>query len=141
MTSDNFVSRLKLKEDFQRKAREEEIKWKQRSRCKWLKEGCHGMASTRRRNRILSLMDGEKRLEGKDEIVKHIENYFSSLYSQEVLERPSLDNMEFSKLNKEEALWLERNFEEEEIRKAIFDLGRDKAPGPNGYPMAFFQHF
>lgn len=31
--------RLSLKEDFVRKVREEEIKWKQRSRCKWLNDG------------------------------------------------------------------------------------------------------
>eukprot|EP00268_Persea_americana_P057790 TRINITY_DN69426_c0_g1_i1.p1 TRINITY_DN69426_c0_g1~~TRINITY_DN69426_c0_g1_i1.p1 ORF type:complete len:137 (-),score=31.04 TRINITY_DN69426_c0_g1_i1:248-658(-) len=114
MSSEEFMRRLILKEDFQQKSMEEEIKWRQRSRCKWLTEGdkntifFHGFAFARRRRTKLSLVDGEKRLEGKDEIVKHIEDYFGSLYSQEVLERPSLDNMEFSKLKKEEALWLGR---------------------------------
>lgn len=29
--------------------------------------------------------------------------------------------------------------DEEEVRQAIFDLECDKAPGPDGFPMAFFQ--
>ena len=63
---EDFVRRLNLKEDLCRKVREEEIKWKQRSRCKWLKGDkntklFHGMASARRRkNIILSLMDGRR---------------------------------------------------------------------------------
>ena len=31
--------KLNLKEEFHIKIREEEIKWRQRSRCRWLKEG------------------------------------------------------------------------------------------------------
>lgn len=38
-------------------------------------------------------------------------------------------------------MWLERNFEEEEIRTAAFDHGGDKAPGLDGYLMAFLQRF
>ena len=63
--------------------------WRQRSRCKWLKEGdkntnfLHKFASSRKRiNRIASLMDGDRRLESKEDITKHIEDYFTSLYSR-----------------------------------------------------------
>ena len=74
--------------------------------------------------------------EGRDEIVQHILNYFSFLWN-----RPSLDNLEFARLETEEAQWLERRFEEEEVRAAIFALVGDKALGPDGFPMAFFQCF
>lgn len=30
--------------------------------------------------------------------------------------------------------WLERKFEEEEVRTTIFAMKGDKAPGPDGYP-------
>ena len=128
--------RLDLKEELQRNLRKEEIRWKQRSRCNWLKEGdkntkfFHGMASSKRRaNRIVSIMDGRKRLEKKEEIKSHIIEYFQSLYTDGGWERPHLGNIAFEVIGEEEAKWLERNFEEEEVRQAIFDLARDKAPG------------
>lgn len=35
----------------------------------------------------------------------------------------------------------ERMFEEDEVKEAVFAMGGDKAPGPNGFPIAFFQMF
>ena len=35
--------------------------------------------------------------------------------------------------------WLERPFEEEEIKKAIFECDRSRAPGPDGFILALFQ--
>lgn len=35
--------------------------------------------------------------------------------------------------------WLERPFDKEEIRKAVFHMERDEASSPNGFTMAFFQ--
>lgn len=37
------------------------------------------------------------------------------------------------------ASWLERPFEEEEIKKGIQDCCRDKSPGPDGYALALYQ--
>ena len=102
----------------------------------------HGLASSiKRANMISSIMEGHNRLEKKEEIIKHIEDYFASLYTDEGWERPTLDNMEFDVIGEDWAQWLERKFEEEEVRQAIFNLAGDKAPGPDGFPMAFFQQF
>lgn len=72
LSEDDFGRILHLKEDYLKKVKEEEIKWKQRSRCQWLKDGdrnskfFHGMASVRSRtNRISTLMNAEERLERK----------------------------------------------------------------------------
>ena len=35
--------------------------------------------------------------------------------------------------------WLERPFNDEEIKEAVFDCDGDKSPGPDGYSMAVFQ--
>jgi hypothetical protein len=50
-----------------------------------------------------------------------------------------LDNLEFDMLNGEEASSLENPFEEREVREAIIGMDRDKAPGPDGFSMTFFQ--
>lgn len=101
-----------------------------------------GVASSRKRiNRIFSLVDWERRLESKEEIVKHNEEYFVSLYSKDLWERSSLDNLEFGKIGDGKAQTLERNFEEEEFCEAIFAFAGDKDLGPDAFPMACFQRF
>ena len=62
-----------------------------------------------------------------EDIVRCIFDYFSSIYSEE--EWRSARKM---------LLWLERDFEEVEVKAAIFDLSMDKAPGPDGFTMTFF---
>lgn len=86
---EELSKRLKLKEEFHRKLRQEEIHRKQRSRCKWLSEGdknikfFHGMASARQRvNRIYSIMGGDNRLVNKEDITNHVLEFFASLYSK-----------------------------------------------------------
>ena len=67
-------------------------------------------------------------MEKKEEIISHIKDYFKSLYIYEGWERPYLGNLAFEVIGEEEAKWLERKFEEEEVRQAVFDLAGDKAP-------------
>ena len=40
-------------------------------------------------------MDGQKRLKKKEDIIKHIEDYFTYLYADEGRERPLLYNLAF----------------------------------------------
>ena len=42
-------------------------------------------------------------------------------------------------ISSDKALWVERPFEEGEIFDVIQNFNGDKAPGPDGFPMAFFQ--
>ena len=53
--------------------------------------------------------------------------------------RPVLDDVEFSSISVEDAIWLDRPFEEEEVLGVINDFNDDKSPGPDGFSMAFFQ--
>lgn len=52
-----------------------------------------------------------------------------------------MTNLDFARIEDDKALRLERQFEEEEVQKAVFDLGSDKSSGPDGFPIAFFQFF
>ena len=48
--------------------------------------------------------------------------------------------LEFDRIGDMERVWLERKFEREEILQVVSDLEGDKAPGPDGFTMAFYQH-
>lgn len=69
-------------------------------------------------------------------------NRFKQLFG---MKRPTRFRIDFRKLleNKEneDLLQLERPFSLEEIKIVVFNLGRDKAPGPDGFPLQFFRQF
>ena len=52
--------------------------------------------------------------------------------------RPSLLELPFNEIELEDASKLEDVFLEEEIWTAISRLNGDKAPGPDGFPLAFW---
>ncbi|RVX15908.1 Transposon TX1 uncharacterized 149 kDa protein [Vitis vinifera] len=51
----------------------------------------------------------------------------------------SIEGLDWSPISEENALRLDSPFTEEEISKAIFQLNRDKASGPDGFTIAVFQ--
>lgn len=90
ISPEDYSRRLLLKLSFKKKVREEEIKWRQRSRLRWLLEGdrnskfFHSYASFRHKsNKIVVLMDGDQRREDKDSISNHIIQFIKSLYQKE----------------------------------------------------------
>ena len=75
----------------------------------------------------------------QDEIRDHIASFYGHLYVETDYGRPFLDGMQFSVISAEDAMWLERPFDEEEITGVVQGFNGDKAPGPNGFSLAFFQ--
>jgi hypothetical protein len=125
---------------------QEEICWRQKSRIRWLKEGdkCtkffHQVANANRRhNSIDSLIVNGSVSSDPNTINSHIVNFYESLFSEPSSWRPRMDNLEFEVLSGEEAASLEDPFEEREVREVILGMDRDKAPGPDGFTLAFFQ--
>jgi hypothetical protein len=72
-------------------------------------------------------------------ISSHIVNFYDALFSEPISWRPRVDNLEFEALSIDEAASLEDPFEEREVREVINSMDRDKAPGPDGFSLAFFQ--
>uniref|UniRef100_A0A2N9EFL4 Reverse transcriptase domain-containing protein n=1 Tax=Fagus sylvatica TaxID=28930 RepID=A0A2N9EFL4_FAGSY len=54
--------------------------------------------------------------------------------------RPYLEGIQFDAISAEDALWIERPFEETEIESVVQGCNGDKAPGPDGFSLAFFQN-
>ncbi|XP_077249006.1 uncharacterized protein LOC143888448 [Tasmannia lanceolata] len=133
----------KIKQEYQTILLHEEISWKQKSRVRWLAEGdkntayFHAIASARRRrNKIVVINKGGQMVSSKEGISSAIIEFYSNLYSSE---DPIPEDVAFSSLSLEDSSKLEVPFGEEEIEKALFSLPRDKAPGPDGFCLAFFQ--
>ena len=55
--------------------------------------------------------------------------------------RPCLNSLEFDSIGVEEAAKLEEMFSMEEVSSALSDLNGDKAPGSNGFPLAFWKFY
>jgi hypothetical protein len=65
--------------------------------------------------------------------------FYNSLFTEQFIWRPNLDDLSFDSIGEEEVIWLEKTFEECEVFEVMKALNSDKAPGPNGFTMAFFQ--
>ncbi|RVW27562.1 Transposon TX1 uncharacterized 149 kDa protein [Vitis vinifera] len=72
-------------------------------------------------------------------ITEEILLYFEKLYASPTGESWSVEGLDWSPISEKSALRLDSPFTEEEISKAIFQLDRDKAPGPDGFTIAVFQ--
>ena len=123
----------------------EETSWRQKSRVLWLKEGdnntkyFHKMAnSNRRRNYMKKVeVDGivhENVVDIRDNVVA----FYESLYQEKEAWRPSAEGLDFVSIGAEDGAHLEREFDREEVFTVLKDLKGDKAPGPDGFSMAFF---
>ena len=100
----------------------------------------HRMANSNRRNNCIeNLMIDGALLSNQDRIADHIEHFYMNLYSDQQVQRPFPDVLDFPRISGDNAVWLERPFEEAEIFEVIKEFNGDKSPGPDGFPMAFFQ--
>ena len=124
----------------------EEIHWRQLSRELWLKEGdrntgfFHRMANAHRRNNSLDRIKiNEVWMTEEQEVRGGIVNAFQRLLSKEPGWRADIEGLHLNRLNSYEAEVLELPFTEEEIHSALMEMNGDKAPGPDGFTVAFWQ--
>ena len=97
----------------------------------------HRMANSNRRNNCIeNLMIDWALLSNQDRIADHIEHFYMNLYSDQQVQRPFPDVLDFPRISGDNAVWLERPFEEAEIFEVIKEFNGDKSPGPDGFPMA-----
>jgi hypothetical protein len=124
----------------------EEVSWTQKSRALWIKEGdsntkfFHRLANSHRRhNTIEALVVDGQLIDDRTVIQYHIVEFDKKLYSEQYQWRPRVDNLSFLSIDKEDRIWMESEFEEDEIWAVFQNFKGDKAPEPDGFTMAFFQ--
>lgn len=67
-------------------------------------------------------------------MVSHFSNVFKDSYKR----RPMIKNLTHQSISPEARGNLERNFTEVEVKKAIINLGQDRAPRTDTFPIKFF---
>jgi mannosylglycoprotein endo-beta-mannosidase len=131
--------------------REEELKWYQRAKVKHLLEGdantkyYHLLANGRhRKTRIFQLEDGNNIISGDAQLKGHITNYFKNMFGPSEDSLIMLDESQTDDIPQVfdlENEYLTDAFSQEEVRAAIFQIEHNKAPGPDGFPLEFYQVF
>ncbi|XP_022007438.1 uncharacterized protein LOC110906644 [Helianthus annuus] len=133
--------------DLQEALLDEERFLKQKSKVDWLRAGDMNSAffhsSMKMKNhcsRIEVIKDSDGNLYEGDTVfhpfVKHYERFFGTQGDTSLIPAPDL----FSKrLSPQVAHHMIRQVSAEEVKRAMFGIGIDKAPGPDGYTAAFFK--
>jgi hypothetical protein len=88
------------------------------------------------------LQNGDITIQGDEELLKHATSYYNGLFGpgegNAMDVDPSLWSAE-NKVTEQENVELIKPFSEEEIKFAIFQMDKNKAAGPDGLPIEFFQ--
>ena len=70
-----------------------------------------------------------------------VREFFQQRFNEPEPIRPTLAGIPFLKINQQQNAMLVGRFEEEEVRKAIWECGGDKSPGPDGLNFKFIKKF
>ncbi|RVW29557.1 hypothetical protein CK203_077422 [Vitis vinifera] len=111
----------------------------------WLKEGdrntgfFHRMASAHRKIIVWRELRSMEWFLEEQEIREGIANAFKELLSEDTGWKADIGSLQLDQISQEEAEILERPFTEDEIHGALMEMNGDKAPGPDGFTLAFWQ--
>jgi hypothetical protein len=126
----------------------EEIMARQRSRVDWLKEGdrntsfFHARASARKRTNKMSSLKGDNGSTCDDiaEIKGMVQDFCGNLFTSEpTLSCDAVLDAIPCKVTSEINADMLRDYTNDEIKAALFQMGPTKAPGPDGFPTLFYQ--
>jgi exonuclease III len=146
LTEEEGVAKDHLKAELENVLLLEEIKWRQTSRATWLREGdkntkfFHRVANSNRRfNSIDHLMVNGTVTTDQSEIGEGLVSFYKGLFSDDEVRRPLLDGLEFSSIEETDRIILDRQFTEDEVWGVVRNMSGEKAPGPDGFSLVFFQ--
>ncbi|RVW79372.1 E3 SUMO-protein ligase MMS21 [Vitis vinifera] len=99
------------------------------------------MASAHRRNNAMGRIkvNGEWLVE-EQEVKEGIVNSFQQLLTEDMVWQADIGNIQVGCISQQDAECIEVPFEETEIHSALMEMNGDKAPGPDGFSVAFWQN-
>jgi hypothetical protein len=149
LQEDEWAFRFYLEEQLLNLFRVEEEYWRQRGRVRWALQGdantayFHAVANGRRRKCLISRLEMEGgTISSKLDIQEQIYAFYRQLLGTEAARSCGLAANAWeahARVSNDENLLLELTFSEEELEGVIKAMKTDTAPGPDGFPVAFFQ--
>ncbi|GLJ29203.1 hypothetical protein SUGI_0575970 [Cryptomeria japonica] len=152
MEHDDYQKEKILKAELAEILAREEIYWKDKSRETWIKEGDknskknHALVKARRAQNSIQEIKNEEGMTcvERDSIGKAAEEYFKKILNDKDGRKNTDSGMVLDAvpriISEEDNRMLLEPFSEEEIKKAVFRLHPDKAPGPDGMTTRFYQN-
>ncbi|XP_060962206.1 uncharacterized protein LOC115708945 [Cannabis sativa] len=128
----------------------EEVFWKQRSRANWLKASdkntkyFHSRASTRKRNNFIKslTLNDNSSVSSLHDITNSFVQFYSNLFTIRGTDADAIALI-LQGINKtitpNHHDFLDSQFDFAEVKRALFQLPGDKAPGPDGLNPSFYQ--
>jgi hypothetical protein len=145
----DIVKRAELQQELLDILDKEEKLWRQRARDNWLLQSdCntayfHRLANgCKRKSTIFSLKNGETLIQGDEELLQHATDFYRDLFGPEEDRGVRLDESVWhtdEKLNDSDRERLCRRFTMEEVKDVIDQMEKNKAAGPDGIPIEFYQ--
>lgn len=137
----------KLTDELESIALQEEAFWKQRSQDNFLALGdrntsyFHALATVNKgRNCILGLKNEAKEFIFGSNILKIMaKDFFATLYFDNSPDSSLITNFIFPTSHLSDFTNLDSAADGKEIKNVLWSMGPNKAPGPDGYPAAFYQ--
>ncbi|XP_071695067.1 uncharacterized protein [Rutidosis leptorrhynchoides] len=134
--------------DFNAAVLEEELFLKQKAKIEWLHVGdfnsqyFHSVVKGRtHRAHIHSIVNEDGTvIEGSDvpkRFVEHYELFLGSAHHVQPIEHP--DMLFTKKVSDQNVISMSRQVTEAEVKEAMFDIGIDKSPGPDGFNSEFYK--
>ncbi|KAM0061513.1 putative RNA-directed DNA polymerase [Helianthus debilis subsp. tardiflorus] len=121
---------------------------KQRSRDRWIRDGdenskyFHSVVNSRKaRNGIFGMIINGAWCDKPNRIKKYVFEFFRDKFKEKAIVRPSFSLDSERRLPDSLGALLIEEFGSGEIRRAVFECGSDRAPGPDGFNFRFFKHF
>ncbi|GAU16309.1 hypothetical protein TSUD_299410 [Trifolium subterraneum] len=142
----SFIRREGLNKEFWKQLNLKDSLLKQKSRTRWVKEGDsnsryfhESIKERRRKNQLAALRDGDTWVQSVEDVKLFVKSFFHNNFTEEWLDRPTLDGLNFDTLSEEDNSVLMAPFSVEEARDVIWSSDGNKCPGPDMFNFNFLK--
>ncbi|GJZ12967.1 RNA-directed DNA polymerase, eukaryota, partial [Tanacetum coccineum] len=147
-TAEIVNKRMEVVKNLQSIDKLQSLEMAQKAKVKWSIEGdenssfFHGVLNKKRSQlNIRGIMVDGVWTERPDMVKREFFQHFSRRFDKPAVHRAHIVMTYPKSLSGDQQIELERDVSKEEIKKAVWDCGTDKSPGPDGFSFGFYRHF